>query len=618
MALKLVALAISTLGYLAFLASILKIRPLLTPLVWASFVTTFVYAFGITGQLTLGAILALVLGIALGLATGWRNRHHLPKPCLDWLWALPFLVPLAVAYLAIPNDFVFLVWDEVGTWAKTQKLVFDTNSLLTADSPIAIKSYPPGQIVFQYYITRMTWWSEKQVLFAQNIFVFSALMATAGALVTRIGWAAIVYLTLLPAIYFFHFDYTTIYADPLLAVVFAACLAMALRPRAGLHDDLTLAACLCGFVLLKDMAVVFTALVLAIYAINIATAGNGQSAMPPWARARQLGTALVICGLAVGAVLRSWAWYVSMIDTTKTSFAHLSLDSFRQEAFQARFGKTVTTFVDHLLKQDYFASDTVLGRFGVSLAQLAIALVLLGLIMTAVAVRQRRTFTFLATLAIFAGAVGYLLFLLWLYLAFFTEYEGVRVASFERYSMTYLLAWLLVAYTLLMSELARFRSKWVSLIPIAGLVLTFGFAPTRFISDAHGIQVDPASLEKMKKAKTLAQAVRKHVKPNERVYFLAQNSNGYERHLFDYAMVPYPHSECWSVGKKYNEGDVWTCDQPLGLLVRDYDYLAIYHADERFWKDNGAIFSADGQGRESGVYKVARHPDGSVLLSPVQ
>ena len=83
-------------------------------------------------------------------------------------------------------------------------------------------------------------------------------------------------------------------------------------------------------------------------------------------------------------------------------------------------------------------------------------------------------------------------------------------------------------------------------------------------------------------------------------------------------MVPFLPSECWSVGKKYNEADVWTCDQPLGYLLKDYDYLAIYHADQRFWQDNQALFSADGLGKETGVYKVTRKNDGTTLLLPVQ
>ncbi len=636
MLLKLFALAISTLGYLAYFVSILKIRYLLAPLAWVSFVTIFVYAFGIFGHVALGANLAMASGIVLGGATIWRNRRTLRWPGVNWFWALPYLVPLGLAYLAIPHDFVFLVWDEVGTWAKTQKLVFDTNSLLTADSPIAIKSYPPGQIIFQYFITKMTWWSEKQVLFAQILFVFCALTGTVGALVTRKGWAALVFLTLLPVIYFFHFDYTTIYADPLLAVVFAACLALAVRPRMGPRDDLMLAVCLCGFVLLKDMAVIFTALVLAIYAINIAIGGDRISSRPsrtsqsasegstpdrlesPLFRVGQAGLAVFICGLAVGLVLRSWKWYVSTIDTSRTSFSPISIDSFTQEAFLARFGKTVTAFCHQLVKPEYFSTDALSGRFGGSLAEVLIALVLFGLLITSVATGRRKVFALIATQAIFLGAVGYLLFLFWLYLAFFTEYEGIRVASFDRYSMTYVLAWTLVAYTLLMAELAQIRSKWITLAPITGLIVISALAPGKFYSDAAGIRIDTANLEKMKKAKSLAESVRKHIKPNERVYFLAQNSNGYERHLFDYAMAPFPHSECWSVGKKYHDGDVWTCDRPLGLLVKDYDYLAIYHADNRFWNDNRAMFTADGQDQESGVYKVSRRADGSLLLSPAQ
>lgn len=618
MALKIVALGISTLGYLAFLVSVANVRILLAPLVWACTVTIVVYTFGIAGHLALGANAALLLGIALGLYAALRARGSHPALSLSWLWTIPFALPFVLAWFAIPNDFVFLVWDEVGTWAKTQKLVYDTNALLTAESPITIKSYPPGQIIFQYYLTRMTWWTEKQVLFAQTVFVFSALLATAGALITRKSLALIVYLTLIPVIYYFHFDYTTIYSDPLLAVVFAACLAQALRGREHIRDDVVLAVCLVGFVLLKDMAVVFVALVLAVYALNIAFVGSAQAQNSTRIRARQLLTAMLICGTGVAIMLLSWKWYVSTIESVKTAFAPMSLASFAQEPFKARFGQTATNFVYHLIKPDYFTSNAPAGTFGISLVQLLLGLTLAGLATTVLAAQWRRAFAFLATLSVFAGAVGYLLFLFWLYIVFFTEYEGVRLASFDRYSMTFFLAWTLTAYTLLVAESSRFSSRWARLLPVTGLVLVFLFAPTKFYADTARIQTDQASLEKMKKAKALALEVKKHVKPKDRVYFLAQNSNGYERHLFDYAMVPFPHSECWSVGKKYNDGDVWTCDRPFGLLVKDYDYLAIYHADDRFWNDNRDIFSPEGRDRETGVYRITRQANGTLLLSPAR
>ena len=247
-----------------------------------------------------------------------------------------------------------------------------------------------------------------------------------------------------------------------------------------------------------------------------------------------------------------------------------------------------------------------------------ILLVLLSLVITALTAAQRRPVAFLTLLGLFAGAVGYLLFLIWLYLVFFTEYEGVRLASFDRYSMTYILAWTLVLYALFMSAVSEFKTKLLVLIPLVTLLLTYALVPTKFFIDASRIQIDAQSFEKMKKAQALSDIVRQVIQPNQKVYFLAQNSNGYERHLFDYAMVPFLPSECWSVGKKYNEGDVWTCDQPLGYLLRDYDYLAIYHADARFWQDNKELFTVEGAGKETGVYKINRQNDGKTLMSPVE
>ena len=207
MALQFLPLILSTLGYLGFAVVVLQVRPLLAPLLWACFVTTFVYGFAILGLLELGARAALILGAILGAIALYKQRHNLPKPHLAWLSVVVFAAPFVTAFTATPTDFVFLAWDEVGGWAKTQKLIYDTDALLNANSPMSLRSYPPGQQLFQYYFTKSSWWSEKHLLVAQNIFLLSGLLALVGALITRVMWAALVYLTLLPLIYFFHFDF---------------------------------------------------------------------------------------------------------------------------------------------------------------------------------------------------------------------------------------------------------------------------------------------------------------------------------------------------------------------------------------------------------------------------
>jgi hypothetical protein len=169
-----------------------------------------------------------------------------------------------------------------------------------------------------------------------------------------------------------------------------------------------------------------------------------------------------------------------------------------------------------------------------------------------------------------------------------------------------------------MATMSRFTPRLLIAVPLLGLTLAFTFAPAKFYTDARHTPIDLANFEKKKKAQALADEVRKHIKSGEKVYFIAQNTNGYERHLFDYAMLPYPPVDCWSIGKKYDAGDVWSCDRPLGFFLQGYAYVAIYHADARFWAENSELFAPEGRGKESGVYKITRSGKDQIVLSPTK
>jgi hypothetical protein len=108
--------------------------------------------------------------------------------------------------------------------------------------------------------------------------------------------------------------------------------------------------------------------------------------------------------------------------------------------------------------------------------------------------------------------------------------------------------------------------------------------------------------------------VKKHIAKDEKVYFIAQNTNGLERAVFTYAMLPFTSSMewCWSLGQKYFEGDVWTCNTSLESVLKGYTYLALYSADEQFWKNNGTLFDPSVIGAKSGVFKINRQPNGSI------
>jgi hypothetical protein len=327
---------------------------------------------------------------------------------------------------------------------------------------------------------------------------------------------------------------------------------------------------------------------------------------------------LLLCAVPVAAIILSWRWHVARILTTQTELVMPTLDTLTQEPFRQRFGTTITGFFLNVVKPAYFETAAVRFGFSLSLIEVIFWLLVASLLVLALIARQQVLKVFLVLLVLFTGVFAYFVFLLWTYLFHFTEYEGVRLASFDRYVLTYILAWMMVVFTLMMYALSQYKSRVRLLVPLCVLALAVYYAPAKLKIDLRQVQADPPNLEKRERALKLANLVKKYIKPGEKVYFIAQNSNGYEKHMFDYSMIPYPASECWSVGAKYNAGDVWTCQQNLRDLLKGYAYLAIYNADARFWQDNGDLFDETADHVATGVFKVIEQTDRPLRLSPVQ
>jgi uncharacterized pyridoxamine 5'-phosphate oxidase family protein len=179
-----------------------------------------------------------------------------------------------------------------------------------------------------------------------------------------------------------------------------------------------------------------------------------------------------------------------------------------------------------------------------------------------------------------------------------------------------MLAWALLVVCLLGRGRPQTNGPKQWIAPALLLSVAFYLVPAKFYADLKSIQSEPNALAQKKKAIALAEQVKKHIKPGEKVYFIAQNTNGYEKHMFDYAMIPFLPNNCWSVGAKYSEADVWTCNQPLEQLINGYDYLAIYNADQRFWNDNARLVLTKGQNSQQGVYKIISREGRVVALEP--
>lgn len=593
---------LSSAGFVGFFVHRLQIRLPIAIYLHVAVTVLWLYLGGLLGVLRVATGIAVFAGLillALALRRAYQQRHIFTwRSWTPAQWAqLLYLLPFAVLPALIPDDFKFTGWDEFSFWALGAKVIFSTHALYQEDSPIVaiFKAYPPAQQLFQYYYLFMRSWSESGLLAAQTIFMLAGLSCVIGAFQQRASLVEVpAFLAICTFPFLFGFDYLHIYVDPLLGAAFAASVALAMTAR-GWKGALLVAISLALLILIKQVGLILALLVITVYFFS---ACLRAPALGQGIRTAAMQSAPGI--FAMGFAFASWSWYVKKIGIAMAP-ALPTLQSMFVEPMLGRIGLTALEFLRRF--------QAPVWNIGVLMSP---GMVLLGLIAasacTALLAGRREILSRSAAFALIAlGAAGYLLFLFLSYLLFFSEYEGVRVASFERYAASYFLAWAVVivgAYAGAIASFSFARLRPVLAIPILAMMLILpweSFLPLPATPESR------AAIGQRETIDALAETVLKQAGKGDKVYFIDQNSTGYEKFMFGYSVAPLGIQWwCWSLGEKYNKDDVWTCDKPLSEVLDGYSYLVLYNADEQFWRNNSELFAVEGRGQTSGVYKIQR------------
>jgi hypothetical protein len=599
-------LIVSFLGIAGFLAVRARLPFYEIGFAFCASCALFLYGCGLGGVLAAGPPVFMGLGIILGAIALYQGRARLwsvvpigavsRSSALGLLTMASFAVPFLGLYALIPNDYLFTAWDEFSFWGTSIKIIHAIDALYQADSPTVFKHYPPAQQMFQYYLVHSAGWSEKNVLFAQGFFVLSCLMSAAGSLVRRNEIRLALFLIFIPVLYFFRYSLSAVLVDPLLSACFVAALALAIKPDKSKAEYALILLAAPTLVLIKEIGLLLSGIAFGAFAVS-EIAKMRSSSRTPMAIFRGLAPCILFL-VAVLVAYETWQHYVQSIGAA-ISHDLPTPSYFLSGGGQARFNATAAEVISKMLE-----------THGGFLSILGFVVILTGLGGLCVALEKTiaaRVEAGLHVATLFSGFWLYLGFLFISYLVFFTENEGVRAASFARYISTYLFAWAALTIVLLVRGLERRNEKRALAIVAVLLVAALVCAPSGFRGDIRGIQSIPEILDSRKKVDALADVVKKRIQPNEKAYFIIQNSTGFEKYAFNYAMLPNPSVWwCWSLGKKYSENDLWTCDKKLADVLDGYQYLVLYHADRQFWDDNGALFDASARGKTTGVFAVRR------------
>ena len=212
-----------------------------------------------------------------------------------------------------------------------------------------------------------------------------------------------------------------------------------------------------------------------------------------------------------------------------------------------------------------------------------------------------------------------------IYLYSFGAYEGPRIVSFGRYMSTFFLGWIFVFIGFFIAipkepiKPYRFSHLVLKIILIISTLMALAsYKQFLFVKK-------PYLAARVEVEKNLP-IINKHCSLNSRIYFIWQNDTGLRSWIFGYGVCP-RKTNCgqrrgpWSLGEPYYEGDVWTQNYtPAELLYvfKNYDYILIAKADDKFWERYGVLFNGIDTPQAGVIFKVNKTPDGSFSIQKIE
>lgn len=181
--LRLIAFALSTAGYVAFVRAYWRISPRASYIFVLSALACLMYFAGLLNMLLIGAYVLFFGGVALFIVVLARrkmalayNRSSLSAMNIGFALGLAFLIASLI-------DTKFVHYDNFSHWAVVVKSMLIENQIPTAASAIIdFKSYPLGSSAFLYYFCRVVGSSEGVMLIGQGLLLTACFYAVFGVI----------------------------------------------------------------------------------------------------------------------------------------------------------------------------------------------------------------------------------------------------------------------------------------------------------------------------------------------------------------------------------------------------------------------------------------------------
>ncbi len=529
-----------------------------------------------------------------------------------------------------------VTWDEFSFWGVYVKELLDLHNFSGAETP-GHKDYTRITSLFQYYVLTNTVPEEGLIYFAHFLFLIAPLTIY----FIHLSWKDFPLILLLGLLSIFLIEslglgFASIYVDHLLSVWFAMTILVYFNyltsPRYIIgHKTLLLFPILFVLPLIKktgfNLAIIFSVLLLGdIFLKLIHRYKNvGYHNIAVIISRSKFQIMLTMIGLVFilsAAPLAHYSWKArnqalgisegfSLANVTFPQILH----SFSKEASQKE-STIIENFLMKLVESNSLSFSTV-KRIGCA----SLLFMLAFLLKKNLKIRSQIGLIWLVLLL---GNIGYLLGLLLSYLYAFSEYEGLRLASFYRYSNTFVLAFLLTGVGLVFMNGSKrtllLYKKHQSRLYIFGFALTL-FLYT-FFTPHFGIltRKNTTAMNIRVQMRPQIELILSQVRRDQKIHIIYQNSSGYEAKIIQYEILPrVTNGNCFSLGERYYPEDVWTCplsQEEWETQLNGYDYVFFAKIDEKFIRSYGGLFAS--QTADNDFLFQVKHLYDHIKLIPIK
>lgn len=517
----------------------------------------------------------------------------------------------------------FISWDEFSHWGMFLKESLRLDCLYCM-SPLSFshKDYVPAMTLFETIWCKLSFrYAESDVYRAIQAFMFSMLMPLSeyfgvnnledlkGIRNTKankrfIKFTSIVIIFLIPllfntsnAFYFYH----SIYCDIALGILLYWCVFEVYKNTIhNIYTDIILTIGISVLVLTKQTAMALIPLVIGLILFKFIGLSKWRGKGKPWF--------IIIPMTIVPSVL--WIWFNTFVKNYmdgldgRQSYGGMKLSSIK-EVFTNPQHSTISylkvlknAYIDAIIHRDIL----IHGSYAVVIIFIVISFVI---ITQFVNDKDKKISIIIAGIWTGACSIYYALLMYFLYATAFSEYEVKKLASYERYMNTFVLA----AIFLL---LAVYYDSQIWKNHIRGLyfVLLFMVLDLSFLHVSAFDQMLPGNItrdiEKMRPYTNCASEIVNSTASDSGIYIIKRGDNG--DFLFRQRYYCSPRRiGGGSIGPMVDEGDIFSKDISVAELVEtlsDYDYIYFSDLDEAFQSKYSDAFEDPSKMVSGHLYKI--------------